>query len=709
MATAAQSIAKQSSPLEWFIHFVKQELAPYPGRTEIVARTVIAATLVMIVCETLRVPFAWQGAIYAFLVSRESPSATLRSATTIFLVTVVSAACFLLSASLVINLAWLHFLWVIGSFFLGFYAVSIFSDYIVAVVFVNMISAEIPLWDHHVPAEFNVERTIWLCFATLIAIAITMGVEIAFSRFKPGDEIIAGVAERLTAIQTMLASYAENNSVDQATEADVVRLSVVGTSILRRALRRSSHSPHYAEQMGAIVALTGRLVDIAANLKVLTFRPTDNDRRRLRELAGNIAAIRSDLLAGKTLELKYPTERQNTPSATPLLVEMEKTVALIPEVTGSQSLSIYAPRPDSGDPPRTLVVRDAFTNIEHIKFAAKGCLAASLCYIIFNVIDWPGISTAVTTCFLTALSTVGASRQKQLLRLSGAVAGGFLIGMGSQMFILPYLDSIAGFTILFILVTALASWFATSSPRLSYFGIQMALAFYLINLEEFAMQTSLAVARDRVVGILLGLTMMWIVFDQLWGASGVLQMRGAFVSTVRLLAQFAKEPLSPEPQAAIERSYSLREQINQGFDRVRALADGVLFEFGPSRNQGLLWRGKIREWQPQLRLLFITEIALWKYRAGLPGFELPPAIAAAQRGFDDELARALEAIADRIEGRPSQVGHFEEPFSRLERSVSGYEGYEGSEPQSETADRFQALLSLQHRIESLATSLQKGI
>lgn len=537
MATAAQSIAKQSSPLEWFIHFVKQELAPYPGRTEIVARTVIAATLVMIVCETLRVPFAWQGAIYAFLVSRESPSATLRSATTIFLVTVVSAACFLLSASLVINLAWLHFLWVIGSFFLGFYAVSIFSDYIVAVVFVNMISAEIPLWDHHVPAEFNVERTIWLCFATLIAIAITMGVEIAFSRFKPGDEIIAGVAERLTAIQTMLASYAENNSVDQATEADVVRLSVVGTSILRRALRRSSHSPHYAEQ----------------------------------------------------------------------------------------------------------------------------------------------------------------------------VAGGFLIGMGSQMFILPYLDSIAGFTILFILVTALASWFATSSPRLSYFGIQMALAFYLINLEEFAMQTSLAVARDRVVGILLGLTMMWIVFDQLWGASGVLQMRGAFVSTVRLLAQFAKEPLSPEPQAAIERSYSLREQINQGFDRVRALADGVLFEFGPSRNQGLLWRGKIREWQPQLRLLFITEIALWKYRAGLPGFELPPAIAAAQRGFDDELARALEAIADRIEGRPSQVGHFEEPFSRLERSVSGYEGYEGSEPQSETADRFQALLSLQHRIESLATSLQKGI
>ena len=37
----------------------------------------------------------------------------------------------------------------------------------------------------------------------------------------------------------------------------------------------------------------------------------------------------------------------------------------------------------------------------------------------------------------------------------------------------------------------------------------------------------------------------------------------------------------------------------------------------------------------------------------LPGFELPHTVDAAQRGFDDELARTLEAIGDRIEGRPS--------------------------------------------------------
>src|SRR5258707_13424317 len=137
----------------------------------------------------------------------------------------------------------------------------------------------------------------------------------------------------------------------------------------------------------------------------------------------------------------------------------EKTVRLINEVLiGSQSLSVFAPQPSNGDPmPMLFFVRDAFTNVQHIQFALKGCLTASLCYILYNGLYWPGISTAVTTCFLTALSTVGSSRQKQVLRISGALVGGFLIGMGSQIFILPYLDSIAGFTILFVIVTAFAS------------------------------------------------------------------------------------------------------------------------------------------------------------------------------------------------------------------------------------------------------------
>ena len=42
----------------------------------------------------------------------------------------------------------------------------------------------------------------------------------------------------------------------------------------------------------------------------------------------------------------------------------------------------------------------------------------------------------------------GASHQKQVLRFGGALIGGGLFGMGAQVFVLPYIDSIAAFTVL---------------------------------------------------------------------------------------------------------------------------------------------------------------------------------------------------------------------------------------------------------------------
>jgi multidrug resistance protein MdtO len=707
MATASQSISTKPSSLSWFEEFLKHELTPYPGRTALVARMVIAATLVMMTCMVFRIPYAFQGAIYALIVSRESSQATFKSAASILVLTGIGGAYLLASVLFVISVPTIHFLWVIASFFLGFYAISTLNNFAASSTFAIMICVGVPLWDRHVSAETSVEDTLWLCLASAIGVVVTVAVEVLFSRIKPGEDIVVGVAERLAAVQDLLASFAQDCPVDRLTQANVVRLTMVGTSMLQRTLRRSAYAPDYVEQMGAVIALTGTLVDLAANLTLPSQLPEDG-REQIRFLAENVGSARSALLAEKLLLLNaFPVAQGNVPHALPFVAEMEKTVQFMKEVLmGSQSLNVFAPQPSSTDPSPMFFVRDAFTNFEHIQFAVKGCLTASLCYIIYNGLDWPGISTAVTTCFLTALSTVGSSRQKQVLRISGALVGGFLIGMGSQVFILPYVDSIAGFTILFIFVTAFASWFMTSSPRLSYFGVQIAVAFYLIHLNSFAIEPSLSIARDRVVGILLGLVMMWFVFDQLWTAPAAAEMKKAFISVLRLLAQFAREPVSVDARAAIGRSYSLRDTISRGFDSVRASADGVLFEFGSSRNQDLAWRSKIREWQPQLRLLFIAEIALWKYRARLPGFELPHTVDAAQQAFDDELARTLEAMADRIERRPSQVKLSEESLAHLERGVRAYDV---PEQQQKTAIRFQAFLSLHRRVENIATSLQKDL
>ncbi len=355
------------------------------------------------------------------------------------------------------------------------------------------------------------------------------------------------------------------------------------------------------------------------------------------------------------------------------------------------------PSPDLPGRPK-LLSRDAFLDPRHLHFALKGCLAASLCYVIYKALAWPEISTAVTTCLLTALSTIGASRQKQMLRFAGAITGGFVIGMGSQMFILPYLDSIGGFLLLFVLVTALSSWFMTSSPRLSYFGVQMALAFYLINLQEFRIQTSLTVARDRVVGILLGLFMMWFVFDRLWTSPASVEMKRTFVSNLRLMAQFARVPLSKDPGVAFGRSLALRETINANLDKVRAVADGVLFEFGPSRQRDLKFRSYIRQCQPQLRSLFIMRIAFLKYRLQLPGFELPEPVRAGQQAYDEHAARMLEEIADRIErDAPFDRNTVEDSRALLNRTI---EAIHGEQP---------ALIALLRGIDALTAGLATEI
>jgi multidrug resistance protein MdtO len=75
MATLALSVQESSPPALWFWGFLKEELVTYPGRLGTVARMVIAATLIMVVCMTYRIPGAFLGALYALLLSpRESSS-----------------------------------------------------------------------------------------------------------------------------------------------------------------------------------------------------------------------------------------------------------------------------------------------------------------------------------------------------------------------------------------------------------------------------------------------------------------------------------------------------------------------------------------------------------------------------------------------------------------------------------------------------------
>lgn len=703
MATLAKGMgASPAAP--WLWEFLKQELAPFPGRSGLVARIVITSTLIMIAVMTFRLPYGALCATFTLSITRESEQATIRSSGILVIAIVLAAAYALVGGIFVLGDPILRLVWVIGTLFMMFYGVSVLTNYGAAVAAGFLLATVIPLFDNQVSAEPKVEGVLWVLGVLTLATLVTPLVELILGKITSGVDLIRLLDDRLGSVQNLLSCYGQDCPVDLATERDIRRLSMVGTSRLRAILQRTSRSAHYRETMGSVVALVGDLLDTAAALEQVDFSA---DRNRIRVLAEDVGSIRSDLPGSRVPRLIETHDHADRSEAAPLLNKMESIVSIIAELLmSSRSLSAHETPLSGDDRASGIFVSDALVNPEHVKFALRGCLAATLCYLTYNLIDWPTISSAVIACFLTALTTIGSSRQKQLLLVSGTVAGG-LTGVLSQLFILPHVDSIAGFTLPFMMVTAAAAWVVTSTPRLAYLGFQFAFAYNFVNLQDFTIQTSLTPARDRIAGILLGVFMMWLVFDRLWGTPASVAMRRTFIATIRLLADFEREPVSQDTRTAIKRNYLLRDAIVTQFDQVRGLADVVLLEFGPSRERELVVRDEVRRWQPQLRVIFALRVASWNYRARLPGFQLPEPVLLAMKEFDDELASALVGMANRIEGTSTRIGNnLKDALDHLEEmvAISAQQESQGS-----LAMQLHTILVRARRAGQLADSLLRDI
>ena len=146
MATAAQSLRPSSSPLTWIRHLLNEELAPYPGRGDLIVRMTIAATLVMIINMTFRIPYGAYAALYAFNISRESPETTVKAVKTIVVVYALSVLYILAGAMFFLQDPNLHLFWVIATLFVMFYALSAATNNTAAARFGYLLIITIPAW-----------------------------------------------------------------------------------------------------------------------------------------------------------------------------------------------------------------------------------------------------------------------------------------------------------------------------------------------------------------------------------------------------------------------------------------------------------------------------------------------------------------------------------------------------------------------------------
>jgi len=164
-----------------------------------------------------------------------------------------------------------------------------------------------------------------------------------------------------------------------------------------------------------------------------------------------------------------------------------------------------------------------------------------------------------------------------------------------------------------------------------------------------------------------------------------------------------EEPWKDDPKAATERLLQLRDQINNGFNTVKAQSDAVLFEFGPSRERKLRIRDDIRRWQPTLGTLLQVQITYAQYLLDTRLLTLPQPVAEAQRAFQENMASVMRVLADEIGRRPSRPApDVQESAAKLRQEIQEHFG-------SPLAPRPADMITLTQNLASILAPLYRDI
>lgn len=222
---------------------------------------------------------------------------------------------------------------------------------------------------------------------------------------------------------------------------------------------------------------------------------------------------------------------------------------------------------DTSAPKASFLAADAFTNPVHQQFALKTTAASVICYLAYTALDWQDIHTAMITCYVAALGTAGETVHKLTLRIVGCLIGA-LMGVLSLIFIVPSLSDIGQLMALVFGALLLSAWVSSGNERIAYAGIQIGLAFLLTVLHGFGPSTDLGVALDRVLGILLGNLVVYLIFTYVWPVAIADFVRTRIRSLVAGLSNLAALPPTERP-AAIRQAAEVEEELTTAREALR--------------------------------------------------------------------------------------------------------------------------------------------
>jgi multidrug resistance protein MdtO len=669
------------------IEFLRRELAPTPGRGSATFRLTLACLAATIPILTHHIPHGLVVMIVMYLITQEDTAATLMGSILAVIGVTIGLGLALLAWEISLDIEWLRICFLVAFLFGGLFLKRVLTVGALGSA-IGLPAALVMILPDILPPspEALVEFALWIWWCVTLGLSVNLGVQLLLARGDPLSLLQRELATRLDAVAQTLRRVA-GERVALSERDSLKSLAIVGMSRPLALLKTAAvihvwaHERH--EGLSAIITLTDRLITSALALETLPNLPLES---RLHERLLNVADSCERMRCAFN-ELRLPddwvalADEKNAPPPFPLL-DIERTldqVALaVPRYSEELSHSDSA-RAEK----RSLFLPDAFDNPEYVRFAIKGTVAGFICYMVFIGFDYPGIYTSVITCFVVALSTIGASNQKGILRFGGAAVGG-LMGLIALVYLFPNVETIGGFWFVFGAGTAVAAWATFGTPRIFYGGYQTGLAFYKAVLQGFGPALSATVVRDRLIGVFFGLLVFGTVEHFLWPVRARDALRARLAEVLRSLAELARWRTSDKPPTVIaDEIDSRRRRISQKVQEVQGLIESSKFESGD------LQVDAIQKCTGDGQLIFVLLLSL--ARQALDTIRMPAAMRAAAVDLDSAVATVLEATATRlVRGSHTAVPDLDDSLLCFESSVAA--DTDGLD--KETATHFAARLAL---------------
>src|SRR5271166_1170169 len=518
-----------------------EALQPFPGRAQLTLRLAIICTAIVLVSNTFRLPFQDLMPFFILFITKEEKVTTTVSAVLVLVTVTVAIGVSIVLFKCTGNRSEFRIPGIAAEIFVGMYLFRVLSIGAVGWILAFIVSASQSLVYLFPDPEETVHQFLWLWVAVALSVGLAWVANLLLFPVSPTGLLQREFVAGWNAISTATAQLTANSP---SAGASLLRPLVKSGPIRFLKLLKLSLI-EFPDLRGKQVQLKRmilsldkitRLIFSYTRAKLKSSVPvaiSSAETAILNGLKEAAEGFQREFEAGFVPSGSATRSTEKTAEGPVQLVEAEKTVG---DLAAGDTESENLPEKAAARPKRSLFVADAFSNPRHVQFALKVTLAGMIGYLFYTASDYYGIHTVFYTPLIIALSSTGATIHKGFLRIVGCIIGGTL-GLICSIWVLPRFEALGTFLLIVFCVHGLAAWFAAGSERISYIGLQIALAFDLGFLQGYGPPTNIDPLRDRFIGIVIGICIITTVFSLIWPESADSSARERLAACLRAIAR----------------------------------------------------------------------------------------------------------------------------------------------------------------------------